>query len=228
MKAQALGPIEGRPFFCSWSGGKDSCLALYHAVRKGGRPECLFTMMTENNQSSRSHGLPQSLLEQQARQLGIPIVFRSATWDEYEATFSAGLHEFKAHGIEVGVFGDIDVESHRDWCVRVCNANGIRPCHPLWRRPRRELLKEFMDLQFKALIVVTKADKLGPKWLGRIIDQNTVSDLEKAGIDASGQLGEYHTVVVDGPIFTSEITLKTQESVLHGGYWFLKLSATKS
>ena len=181
-------------------------------------------MMTEDNRTSRSHGLPRSLLEQQARQLGIPIVFRSATWDEYEATFLAALHEFKADGVEAGVFGDIDVESNRDWCLRVCNASGIRPYHPLWKRPRHELLKEFIDLQFKAFIVVTKADKLGSEWLGRTISQNTARELENAGIDASGELGEYHTVVTDGPIFQSEIRLKTQESVLHDGYWFLKIS----
>lgn len=224
MKEQATEPIEGRPFFCSWSGGKDSCLALYHAIQKGASPKCLFTMMTEDNQTSRSHGLPKSLLEQQARQLGIPMAFRSATWGEYEATFLAALHEFKANGIETGVFGDIDVESNRDWCLRVCAASGIRPYHPLWKRARHELLKEFIDLRFKALIVATKADKLGSEWLGRIIDQNTVRELEKAGIDASGELGEYHTVVTDGPIFQSEIILKIQEPVLHDEYWFLRVT----
>ena len=228
MMKHVIKPIEGLSFFCSWSGGKDSCLALYHAIQTGGRPRYLFTMMTEDDRTSRSHGLPRSLLEQQARQLGIPIVFRSATWDEYEATFLAALHEFKAEGVEAGVFGDIDVESHRDWCLRVCNSSGLQPCHPLWKRPRHELLEEFVDLQFKARIVVTKADKLGSEWLGRIIDHDTIGKLEKAGIDASGELGEYHTVVTDGPIFQSETLLRTQETVLHDGYWFLKLSDENS
>lgn len=216
--------MENCPFFCSWSGGKDSCLALYSAIQKGGRPQCLFTMMTEDNRISRSHGLSRSLLEQQARQLGIPIVFRSATWGEYEATFLAALREFKADGIEAGVFGDIDIESHRDWCLRVCKASGIRPYHPLWKRSRHELLKEFTDLQFKAIIVVAKADKLDSAWLGRIIDPNAVRELELAGVDVSGELGEYHTVVIDGPIFQSEIELKIQQLVRRDGYWFLKVS----
>ena len=92
---RSMKSIEGRPFFCSWSGGKDSCLALYHAIQTGGRPECLFTMMAENNHTSRSHGLSRSLLEHQADRLGIPIVFRSATWDEYEATFLSEKLELK-------------------------------------------------------------------------------------------------------------------------------------
>lgn len=221
MKETAIEPIKDRPFFCSWSGGKDSCLALYQAIKKGGRPKKLLTMMTEDNRTSRSHGLPRSLLEQQALQLGIPIDFRSATWDEYEATFLTALREFKEDGIDAGVFGDIDVESNRDWCLRVCSASGIQPYHPLWKRPRHELLKEFIELQFKAIIVVVKAGKLGSDWLGRMLDQNTVSELEKSGIDASGELGEYHTVVTYGPIFQAEIKVIMQEPVLHDGYWFL-------
>jgi diphthine-ammonia ligase len=225
MMQQVMKPMDGLSFFCSWSGGKDSCLALYHAIQNGGRPKYLFTMMTEDDHTSRSHGLPRSLLEQQARALGIPIVFRSATWDEYEATFLAALHEFKAEGVEAGVFGDIDVESNRDWCQRVCNSGGILPIHPLGKRPRRELLEEFIDLRFKARIVVTKADKLGSEWLGRSIDRYTLGKLEKAGIDASGELGEYHTVVTDGPIFQSGIVLKIREKVLHDGYWFMRVFA---
>ena len=225
---QAIKPVEGLSFFCSWSGGKDSCLALYHAIQRGGIPKYLFTMMTEDHHTSRSHSLPRSLLEQQAQQLGIPIVFRSATWDEYEATFLAALHEFKAEGVEAGVFGDIDVESNRDWCLRVCNSTGILLVHPLWKRPRHELLEEFIDLQFKARVVVTKADKLGSEWLGRSIDRDTLVELEKVGIDASGELGEYHTVVTDGPIFKSCITLKNEETHLHDGYWFMKVSVENS
>jgi uncharacterized protein (TIGR00290 family) len=185
-------------------------------------------MMTEDHHTSRSHGLPRSLLEQQAHRLGIPIVFRSATWDGYEATFLAALHEFKADGVEAGVFGDIDIESNRDWCLRVCNSTGILPIHPLWKRPRHELLEEFIDLQFKARIVVTKADKLGSEWLGRSIDHATLGELEQAGIDASGELGEYHTVVTDGPIFQSGIALNSREPVLHDGYWFMRVSVADS
>jgi diphthamide synthase (EF-2-diphthine--ammonia ligase) len=122
---QSIESIAGLSFFCSWSGGKDSCLALYHAIQSGGRPRYLFTMMTEDQHTSRSHGLPRSLLDHQARALGIPIVFRSATWDEYEASFLTALRDFKAEGLEAGVFGDIDVESNRDWCLRVCNSPGI-------------------------------------------------------------------------------------------------------
>ncbi|CAG0936529.1 hypothetical protein TFLX_05410 [Thermoflexales bacterium] len=225
MISSIVDPIADRSFFCSWSGGKDSCLALYQALQRGGRPAGLFTMLSEDNETSRSHGLPKSVLEQQARQLGLPIVFRAASWNDYEAVFLTMLHDFKAQGMELGVFGDIDIEAHRDWCQRVCATSGLRAYHPLWKRSRHELLQELIDLQFKAIIVVTHADKLGPEWLGRTIDAETLKELEHAGIDPSGEEGEYHTVVTRGPIFRSEITLHARSPLLHDGYWFLPVTA---
>ncbi|HSD83553.1 MAG TPA: diphthine--ammonia ligase [Anaerolineae bacterium] len=227
MISSIVDPIADRSFFCSWSGGKDSCLALYHALQRGGKPACLFTMLSEDNQTSRSHGLPKPILQQQARQLGLPIVFRSASWGDYEATFLTMLHDFKAQGVEIGVFGDIDIEEHRDWCQRVCAVSGLRAYHPLWKRPRRELLQELIDLKFKAVIVVTHADKLGSEWLGKTIDAQTIQELENAGVDPSGERGEYHTVVTHGPLLRSEITLNTRNPLLHDGYWFLPVLANQ-
>ncbi|MDO9541458.1 MAG: diphthine--ammonia ligase [Kiritimatiellia bacterium] len=224
MKAQNKHEKTSRckqPFFCSWSGGKDSCLALYHVLQHGAKPQCLLTMMAEDGVKSRSHGLPQALIEDQARSLGIPVVFRSTSWDNYETVFISALHEFRKEGIAAGVFGDIDVESHRAWVQRVCALADIVPIHPLWKQSRRKLLAEFITLGFKAVIVVLKDDKLDKKFLGKTIDNKTIAELEKAGVDASGELGEYHTVVTAGPIFSSALSLKTKGQVQHEGYWFL-------
>ena len=213
--------IEGRSFFCSWSGGKDSCLALYYAIQNGGKPKFLFTVMAEGGERSRSHGLPRALLELQSYRLGIPIVFRNASWDEYESEFLAALREFKTGGIETGVFGDIDVDSNREWVERVCGVTGVVPYHPLWKRSRQALLHEFIDLQFKATVVVIRNDKLDSHFLGREIDQRTITEMEEAGIDASGELGEYHTVVTDGPIFSSRIFLEIRGRKILNEYSFL-------
>jgi diphthine-ammonia ligase len=216
--------IDGRSFFCSWSGGKDSCLALYHAIRNGGKPKFLFTMMAEGGERSRSHGLPRPLLEQQSQRLGIPIVLRSATWDQYESVFLDALREFKKGGIETGVFGDIDVDANREWVQRVCGQTGVDPYHPLWKRPRRTLLNEFLDLHFTATVVVIRNDKLSSHFLGSEIDQRAISEMEEAGIDASGELGEYHTVVTNGPIFSSKIVLKIRGRKIQDEYSFLDSS----
>jgi diphthine-ammonia ligase len=215
--------ITGLPFFCSWSGGKDSCLALYHAIQNGGKPHSLLTILSEDGVTSRSHALPKPLIEEQARSLGLQPVFRSASWQQYEVEFLSALHEFKKSGIEVGVFGDIDVDSHREWVRRVCGVAGIVPVHPLWKRDRRELLEEFIDLGFSAQIVVINEQKLDKSFLGKIIQAQTISEMEEAGIDPSGELGEYHTVVTDGPIFSSKVEIKTLGQEHHEGYWFLKV-----
>jgi diphthine-ammonia ligase len=215
--------ITGRPFFCSWSGGKDSCLALYDAIQNGGNPHSLLTILSEDGITSRSHALPKTLIEEQAKSLDLKPVFRSASWEQYEVAFISALHEFKKSGIEVGVFGDIDVDSHREWVKRVCGVAGVIPVHPLWKRDRRELLKEFIDLGFKAQIVVINEQKLEKDFLGKTIQAQTITEMEEAGIDPSGELGEYHTVVTDGPMFSSKVEIKTLRQEHHEGYWFLKV-----
>lgn len=225
MHDETMPPLAGRQFFCSWSGGKDSCLALYHAIRQGGKPGALLTMMAEENRTSRSHGLSRELLCEQARLLGIPIELHSAAWEGYEEAFLKAARDLKARGMEHGVFGDIDLEPHREWCRRVCGAAGVTALHPLWQRARRELMEEFIDLGFTAVIVVTQADRLGPEWLGRAIGREALAGLEKAGVDACGEEGEYHSVVTGGPIFSAPLALSFREPVLRGGHWHLPVEA---
>ena len=222
VKANEL--LAGRPFFCSWSGGKDSCLALYHAIQSGGIPNSLLTMLSEDGVKSRSHALPRPLIEEQARSLGMQTVFRSASWQEYETEFISALHEFKKAGIEIGVFGDIDVDSNREWVQRVCSIAGITAVHPLWKRDRRELLEEFISLGFTAQIVVVNEQKMDKDFLGKMIQAQTITEMEEAGIDPSGELGEYHTVVTNGPIFSAKIETKIVSQDYHEGYWFLRVS----
>lgn len=213
------------PFFCSWSGGKDSSLALYHAIQAGGKPYFLLTMLREDGERSRSHGLPVDLLKKQASALNIPLVVCSTSWDDYEATFISAIQKFKEQGIEVGVFGDIDIDEHREWVERVCSYVNIQPYLPLWKKFRKELIQELLKLNFKATIIVVKDDVLDKKFLGKKLDIKVISDLENIGVDISGEGGEYHTVVTDGPIFSHKIKIKIKGKSFHDGYWLLDVSA---
>lgn len=210
-------------FFCSWSGGKDSALALYRATRELGVAASLLTMFDETGVRSRSHGLTRRLVEAQAAALGLPLVARSTSWDDYESEFRAALRELRAQGIELGVFGDIDLDPHREWVERVCGSVDVQAAEPLWKRPRRELLAEFLGLGFRATIVVVRAAVLGPEFLGRELDPDLVDELERTGIDASGEGGEYHTVVTDGPLFRGPIQLQEGGVVRRGDCWALDL-----
>jgi len=215
--------FKGKLFFCSFSGGKDSCLALYQVMCQGAKPGYLLTMLDENGEKSRSHGIPKILIEEQAKSLNIPIIFRQATWNNYEKEFISALREIKQKGVNIGVFGDIDIQTHRDWVKRVCSTCEIKAYHPLWQKNREELLDEFIKLSFKAKIIVLKSENLDKSFLGREIDYKTVADLKAAGVDASGENGEYHTIVTNGPIFSSEIPVKEIKRIDHQGYWFLTL-----
>ena len=188
-------PVAGRRFFCSWSGGKDAYLALQRAAERGGVPAALVCMLHEDGGASRGHGLPLALLEEQAAALGIPLVTRGTTWDDYEAAFVSLLHELRAQGVEAAVFGDIDLQAHRDWVENVCDVSGLG-CHlPLWQEPRRRLLGEFLAGGSRATIVAVDSSKLGAEFLGLELDDAVIARLEAAGADACGEEGEYHTMV---------------------------------
>lgn len=202
--------LRGKLFFCSWSGGKDSCLALYHALNSGGIPGYLFTMLAPGGERSQSHGVPLSLLERQAAALGVPLVVREATFEEYEEVFVDQLRALRALGVEAGVFGDIDLPEHRAWQEKVCAAAGIAPFLPLWQKPRRELARQFVALGFTAVIVAVRRGVVPVEFLGRPFDGATIAALEGLGIDTAGEAGEFHTFVTGGPVFRYPVSYEVR------------------
>ena len=219
-----MSPLKEKEFFCSWSGGKDSCLALYLAIQEGGLPRALLTMLEEEGARSRSHHLPLPVVQQQAHALGIPLAACKTSWEDYEADFTKAIGSFRAEGIAHGVFGDIDIEDHMRWVERVCSAAGIQAHEPLWKQPRQTLLETFLDLGFTAVIIAVKEDVLDRSFLGRALDHEMIAAMEEAGIDPSGEEGEYHTVVISGPIFTRQIPIRHGSAITQGGYCFLDIS----
>jgi uncharacterized protein (TIGR00290 family) len=188
-----------RSFF-SWSGGKDSMLALHRALGAGHRVEALLAMFDETGERSRSHGLPPHLLQAQADALGIPLVIGCASWTDYEARFGAQLRRFAEQGITHGLFGDIDLQPHRDWEEKVCAAAGLAAVLPLWQEPRRRLVDEFLALGYRARVVAVDARFLDAAFCGREFDAAFIADLPPQ-VDACGENGEFHSFVFDGPRF---------------------------
>ncbi|MDD3014113.1 MAG: diphthine--ammonia ligase [Candidatus Gastranaerophilales bacterium] len=220
--------INIKPFFCSWSGGKDSCLSLYRAIKRGAKPELLFTMFTENGIRSRSHGLHINLVQAQAKSLNIPLMIRSASWNNYEAAFIDGLNTIEKNtDLRIGVFGDIDLEDNRKWVVDTCKKTSIEPYHPIWQEDRKKLLTEFVESGFKAIIVAVKDGLMDKDFLGKILDNNLIREIEELNIDACGEEGEFHTVVTDGPIFSYPIDVELKDKVLLDGYWFIDMSLSE-
>jgi diphthine-ammonia ligase len=214
--AESAGPV----WCCSWSGGKDSCLALHRALARGGRLTCLATMFTEDGQRSRSHGLSREVLEAQAVALGVPLLAAAATWDDYEGAFIDLLLRARDHGATAAVFGDIDIPRHRAWEETVCRAAHLEPVLPLWQEDRLSLLEEFWAAGFEARIVVAREGLVDRRYLGRVLDRAVAAELETAGVDACGENGEFHTLVTGGPLFARPLTIRHGEQVLRSGCWF--------
>lgn len=214
--------------FASWSGGKDSCFACYRAVLDGLRVSYLLNMITEDGRRSCSHGLSAELIAAQSEAIGIPILQRRTAMERYEEEFKSAIHEFQKVGVEGGVFGDIDFDEHREWVDRVCQETHVQAFLPLWGCDQRQILKEFMSSGFEAILVAVKAELLGEEWVGRGLDSTFVthvSDLkQKFDISLCGEAGEYHTFVVDGPLFKKRIEILESSKVQRNGYYFLDVS----
>jgi uncharacterized protein (TIGR00290 family) len=194
---------------CSSSGGKDSMLALWHARTLNLHPTTLLTMFDETGMRSRSHGVPRVLVEAQARALGLELVGPSAGWKDYERVFVEALKELRNSGAEAAIFGDIDLEPHREWEARVCGQADLEHCLPLWQRNRLELAHEAITLGFKAIVVCVDSRFLGDEFCGRLFDQSFIDDLPQ-GVDACGENGEFHTFVYDGPLFGHAVNFALQ------------------
>ncbi|KAA2238544.1 diphthine--ammonia ligase [Chitinophaga agrisoli] len=206
----------------SWSGGKDSCYAMMQAIAAGYQPTVLLNMMNENGQISRSHGLPHHLLLQQAEAVGLPLITVPASWEAYEMRFIAALHQItELYKVGAAVFGDIDLQAHRDWEEKVCAAAGIEAVLPLWQQPRRALVEAMLRDGIRTMIVSCNV-QLGPDFLGRVMDMGLVHELEAKGVDVCGENGEFHTLVVDCPLFKGAVHVGGYEKVRHGDYWFLQ------
>jgi uncharacterized protein (TIGR00290 family) len=180
-------------------------------------------MLTEGGERSRSHGLRRELLEAQAAALGVPISFGAATWAGYEDALQQELVAAAALGLRTGIFGDIDIEPHRDWVEAIADAAGTRARLPLWQRPRESLMREVLDLEFRVVIVAVRDGLLPPSLLGTTIDDAVLRQLEASGVDLAGENGEFHTFIADGPLFSTAIDVDIGETTLRDGVWFVDL-----
>lgn len=206
----------------SWSGGKDSCFALMKTLEnKEHSLEVVLNMMNENGKVSRSHGLPLSILQQQADAIGVPLSGTPAAWSDYEEFYINTLKKLqKTYTTDAVVFGDIDLEPHREWEEKVCAASEHKALLPLWQQDRKELVYAMIDNGIKAIIVSCNTH-LGEAFLGREITRELVTELENAGVDACGENGEYHTAVIDCPLFSQAVVLPQHKKQTYENYCFL-------
>lgn len=212
-----------RNLLCSWSGGKDSCFALIQAIEKGYLPKVLLNVLNEGGNISRSHGIPSSILQKQAIAMSLPIHFISSTWQEYEKHFVNALKQLKqTYQLDYAVFGDIDIQQHRDWEEKVCADAALITMLPLWKQGRRILVNQMLDCGIETMIVSCN-EKMGHKFIRQIITSDLIDELELMDIDACGENGEFHTLVLNCPLFKEPISVSVKGVLTHGNYLFADL-----
>lgn len=211
--------------FVSWSGGKDAALSCCRAI-KHYDVACLLNMISENGLTSRAHGIRTNVLRVQADAMKLPIIQQRTSWETYEREFKAVVSRLKRDGIEAGIFGDIDLAEHREWVERVCREVGVTAVLPIWAEKRDDLLREFINEGFEAVVISVRNDMLGPEWLGRIIDSRFIQDISTMkDVDMAGEKGEYHTLVVSGPIFEKKVRIIESVKIMQEARSILDITA---
>jgi uncharacterized protein (TIGR00290 family) len=211
----------------SWSGGKDSCLAL-HEIKKE-RKSCvaaLLTTVTRDYDRISMHGVRRLLLEQQAASLGLPLhqilISKDAGNEEYEAKMAEAFAEYRAKGIDTVVFGDLFLEDIRAYREQFLERNKMHGLFPVWKRDTAAFIREFLDLGFQAVVTCVDSKVLDQSFAGRIIDESFILSLP-AEVDPCGENGEFHTFVFDGPDFSVPVKFSFGETVLRESFWFCDL-----
>ena len=212
----------------TWSGGKDSALALYEIQKRDDQEVvALLTTLTEDDDRISMHGVRSILLEHQANSLGLPIekvyLSKNASNEECEAKMREVLQKYLSAGISSVVFGDIFLEDLRKYREDNLSKIGMKAIFPIWKRDTVELARGFIDLGFKAVITCIDSNFLDKTFVGRLFDRQLLSELP-ANVDPCGENGEFHSFVYDGPIFQKKVLYTKGEVVLRDNrFWFCDL-----
>lgn len=212
----------------SWSGGKDSCLALYEIQRaRRYRVAALLTTVTRDFDRISMHGVRRVLLEQQAASLGLPLhevfISKDATNHEYEAKMAEAFRPYRERDIAQVVFGDLFLEEIRAYRDRFLAQHDMRGLYPVWRRDTTEFIREFIGLGFKAVVTCVDGKVLDSSFAGMMLDEDFLSALPPH-VDPCGENGEFHTFVFDGPNFKEAVRFSAGEKVARGSFWFCDLA----
>lgn len=210
-----------------WSGGKDSALALRQIQREGQyEVAALVTTCTEGYDRISMHGVRTSLLERQARELGLPLrkvfISQGASNAEYEARMKEAFLDYQAAGITKAAFGDLFLEDICAYRDRLMASIGMTAIYPVWGLDTRALARDFVRDGFSAVLVCIDPRVLDKSFAGRTFDDALLDDLP-ANIDPCGENGEFHTFVHQGPIFKKTIPCTRGEVVLRDNFYFADL-----
>jgi diphthine-ammonia ligase len=213
--------VSDKTCLASWSGGKDGCFACYLAQQQGCQVSHLVNCVAKEYQRVNFHGTETRLVQMQGEAIGIPVFQQETTHGNYEQDFKAAIRTLLPEGIKGMVFGDIYNDEHLAWVERVCADMGIEAVEPLWGQSTDDVIDQFLDAGFESVIVAADAKLIDEEWLGKKVDRDFINYLKSKNIDPCGESGEYHTVVVNGPLFKRKIEITEEQTIRRGDHWFL-------
>ncbi len=215
-----------RALALSWSGGKDSALALQALRDAGSEPLALLTTFTEDFDRVSMHAVRRELVREQARQTGIALVEieipAECPNEVYEQRMAAALGAPPLDGVEAIAFADLFLEEIRAYREERLAAAEREAIFPIWGRDTAKLAREFIAAGFEATLVCVDPAQLDPAFVGRRFDEALLAELP-AGVDPCGENGEFHTFVHGGPIFAGPIPTEPGEAVKRDGFAFQDL-----
>jgi uncharacterized protein (TIGR00290 family) len=211
----------------SWSGGKDSSLAYYY-IQEAGAYEIavLLTTITEGYNRVSMHGVRRVLLERQAQSLGLPLqevyIPKDSVDEEYESRMRDALLGYQRDDINSAGFGDVFLEDVRKYREDRLARIGMKAVFPLWKRDTTKLVRDFIDLGFEAIVTCIDSRVLDSSFAGKLINDDFISRLPPH-VDPNGENGEFHSFVLDGPIFKRRVEVSIGERVLRDSFYFCDL-----
>lgn len=201
----------------NWSGGKDSALALWRILQSGDYIiETLLTTLNAANRRISMHGVPENLLDEQARRLDLPqtklYLPEESAMADYEQRMADILQPLVDGGVTHAIFGDIFLEDLRQWRENQLASRGLTGVFPIWQIPSLQLLNEFWEAGFATIVVSVNSQYLDQSFCGRVLNRAFVDDLP-AGVDPCGENGEFHTFVYQAPYFSEPIGVRVEDVV---------------
>jgi uncharacterized protein (TIGR00290 family) len=208
----------------SWSSGKDSAWTLL-TLRRIGRGEIggLLTSINEAAERVSMHGVRLEILRAQADAAGLPLITVPLPWpctnEIYEQRMRATVEKAVADGFTHVAFGDLFLEDVRKYREERLTGTGLEPLFPLWGKPTDALAKEMIASGLRARVVCLDPRILPRELIGSEFDARFLSALPPS-VDPCAERGEFHTCVIDGPMFTSPVVVEAGEVVERDGFVF--------
>jgi uncharacterized protein (TIGR00290 family) len=210
----------------SWSGGKDSVLALRALRDEQTEPVALITTFTEDYDRISMHAVRRELARAQAEAAGIPLVEvdipATCPNEVYEERLARALEAPPLENVGAIAFADLFLEDIRTYREERLARAAREALFPLWDKDTGELAHEFVDAGFHAVLVCVDPAQLAPSFVGRPFDQTLLADLPP-GVDPCGENGEFHTFVYAAPIFKHPIAITRGQTVERDGFVFCDL-----